>query len=69
MSDPLRACARRVAVAAVAALLVLPVGGGEPAAADATIQAAVVGISPNDTPAQIRAKAAGVTPSPRQLAW
>lgn len=29
----------------------------------------VVAISPNDTPAQIRAKAATVTPSPRQLAW
>jgi alpha-L-fucosidase len=28
-----------------------------------------VGISPTDTPAQIRAKAANVTPSPRQLAW
>jgi alpha-L-fucosidase len=37
--------------------------------ADATVAAAVVSISPNDTPAQIRAKAATVTPSPRQLTW
>src|SRR5262249_22695219 len=32
--------------------------------------AAEVGsVAPNDTPAQIRAKAASITPSPRQLAW
>ncbi|WP_285743066.1 alpha-L-fucosidase [Lentzea sp. NBRC 105346] len=34
-----------------------------------TAASPVVGISPSDTPAQIRAKAASVTPSPRQLAW
>jgi alpha-L-fucosidase len=47
-------------LALVLAVLAVP----QPVAA-----AEVVGISPTDTPAQIRAKAASVTPSPRQLAW
>src|SRR5262245_60227516 len=63
---------RRSRAAVVAAVLVgslaLPGGGGR-AHADVGTAAAVVGISPTDTPAQIRAKAATVTPSPRQLAW
>jgi alpha-L-fucosidase len=67
---------RNVLVVAVAAVLsaVLTGADGRGAAAattDVTPSAAspVVAISPQDTPAQIAAKAASVTPSPRQLTW
>ncbi|MEU1408570.1 lectin [Streptomyces sp. NPDC005728] len=58
---------KRSLVALVAAALAL-LGPAWPVAAqgDGT---EVVAVSPSDTPAQIRAKAASVTPSPRQLAW
>jgi alpha-L-fucosidase len=62
----------RIAAALSAAVLACPLvlaGSAGPASADVGTYAAAVGISPNDTPAQIRAKAATVTPSPRQLAW
>ncbi len=55
-------------IALLAALLLL--GGGTTAeAGEVGTTAVTVGISPNDTPAQIRAKAASVTPTARQKSW
>ncbi|MEY9907258.1 alpha-L-fucosidase [Catenulispora sp. MAP12-49] len=51
---------RLTALVAIAAALL---------SATAASAAEVTAINPNDTPAQIIAKAAGVTPSPNQLAW
>ena len=48
---------------AAAVVLALTAGTGSAGAAE------VGSVSPNDTPAQIQAKAASITPSPRQLAW
>ena len=61
----------RAVIAASAVVLGTAVApaGGTPARADVAPASVVVGISPNDTPAQIIAKAASVTPSPRLLAW
>lgn len=55
----------KIALLAVLALLF----GGVAAASDVEMAAPAVAISPNDTPEQIRQKAASVTPSARQLAW
>ncbi|MET7620654.1 lectin [Streptomyces sp. NPDC005408] len=63
---------RRTLTGLVTLALMVLVGAAQPVSADtADITAATpaVAISPTDTPAQIRAKAAGVTPSSRQLAW
>ncbi|HEX8865878.1 MAG TPA: alpha-L-fucosidase, partial [Lentzea sp.] len=49
--------------------LVLTLLFGGVVAADVPAASPVVAISPGDTPAQIRQKAASVTPSARQLAW